>query len=905
MPTTPSPSESQLAAFRQKAGPILAEARGLTPGALAKLGDIARDLGLADDQVQDAIRALHDGVAKAKDPAAEKFRNRLRKDLAAKKTIIGPEIEARIVVGGVQKYGLSEGVILEVLSEVSTELGLRRITGNQAVAHFVEMVDSAIGDKTWLNRQAWDRLRLAAEKWGLTFEDADQLVEQKLDANRRASFRGKLMGWVLTYGSIGVVACVLLTIGILIARRNKDPEPVGPEGTTITSPGDGGEKPPVAKGPPDWWGYELAIAATEARREVAGFAEVYDKLIGSTPAQRGTGYAELVKLGARLPPASKQRATVEEIIASSYAREPEESAAGELRGALLALLPGHSTPARVDANLYERAFWGAGVCRQLLRAKAESPGRPAAMAAGLSSSLGVSVTSEEKEEEQTAKIDKALSALLFQNLIALAPHHPAAAPALHQFLLEHGSLPTAPEERESLDAAYVAALLPVSQANWRDYQELLTKLVRSKNPLVTLKMADLMTKVSDRGLQSLLAEELVRQTGAKPKTSAPKDVARAVRAALGAAGVSSAQSLEDRWDELRTEVGSSLTAKPPPAASHAELLQETVQLARLATLAAALSQGEGGIPIFDELLASKQPMESAGKDAFAEGTRPAPARVRPLSKAEKQQLEQIIATLRAYREHPPIARANSMRVLSQIAPAVPDLTYDQATAVVHYLLAEKADPEQQAIQGLMPQFRAWKQLRLALADQVDSTRLPPAQVQELVDGLCGESVASGSDSFRRTLLLSVKQDLGTAKRGGEESNSVQQAAEQLAEYYRTRARLAGISAAELSGAESPGQVLELLTRAMAKGSAEKKPAEQLEVARFLGTSDLRKTVLLQRLVIRTAVQRITATRPRQAESAALILADLETADAKAENVLAQLYHGEAATLKLGMLYGTN
>ena len=168
MPSTPSLSESQLAAFRQKAGPILAEARGLTPGALAKLGDIARDLGLADDQMQDAIRALHGGAAKAKDPAAEKFRSRLRKDLAVRKTIIGPEIEARIVAGGVQKYALSEAVILEVLSEVAAELGLRRITGNEATAHFVEMVDSAVGDKTRPNRHAWDRLRPPPGKGGLT-----------------------------------------------------------------------------------------------------------------------------------------------------------------------------------------------------------------------------------------------------------------------------------------------------------------------------------------------------------------------------------------------------------------------------------------------------------------------------------------------------------------------------------------------------------------------------------------------------------------------------------------------------------------------------------------------------------------------------------------------------------------
>ena len=118
--------------------------------------------------------------------------------------------------------------------------------------------------------------------------------------------------------------------------------------------------------------------------------------------------------------------------------------------------------------------------------------------------------------------------------------------------------------------------------------------------------------------------------------------------------------------------------------------------------------------------------------------------------------------------------------------------------------------------------------------------------------------------------------------------------------------------AELAAAESPGQVLELLVQAMTKSAGEKKSiggsagqAEQLEAARFLGTSDLRKTVLLQRLIIRAAVERITVQRPRQAELAALVLSNLETADAKAENLLLQLYEGEAATLKLGMLYGAN
>ncbi|MGI8978485.1 MAG: hypothetical protein ACR2FY_04615 [Pirellulaceae bacterium] len=913
MPSSPSPSESQLTAFRQKAGPILAEARGLTPGALAKLGDIARDLGLADDQVQEAMLALHGGVARPKDPAVEKFRKRLRKDLAAKKTIVGPEIEARIVAGGVQKYQLSEQAILEVLAEVTSELGLRRITGNEALAHFVEMVDAAIGERTWLNRQSWDRLRMASEKWGLTFEDADALVEQKLDANRRDSFRGKLFGWVATYGSIGVVACVLVTIAILMSRAKNEPETSDPESPTGTSPGGEEIKPAAAQGPPDWWGYELAIAATEARREVPGFSSVYKLLVSDQPAQRGEGYTQLVNLGARLAPSSSPRTEIEEIIVSCHAREPDESATQELRTALMSLIPQHATPLSADTTLYERAFWGVGVSRLVLKAAVVTPNRPATMASALSSALGVAVKPDDDDGELAAKTEAALSALLFQHLVSAAPRHPESAPVLHQYLLEHGRLPSAPEEREPLEAAYLAALLPASEANWRDHQDLLTSLVRSKNPLVTLRMVDLMVKASDRGLQSLLAEELVRHTGAKPRTSDLKDVARSVRQALGAAGVSSAQSQEDRWDVLRLEVGPSLGARPPAAANHAELLKETVELARLATLAAALSQGEAGIPVFDELLVPKTPTEPAEKDAFADGTAPAAVRPRSLSRDTKQKVEQMIATLRAFHQHQPIARTGSLRALAQIAPQVPDLTYEQATAMSRYLFAEKADPEQQAILGLIPHFKAWKQLRLALADHVEESKLPAGQVQELVNGLLGDSGDSASQSPRRALVLSVQHDLGSGKGNGKDASSVQAAAEQLAESYRTRARMAGVSSAELTTAESPGQVLELLVQVMAKTGGEKKAtaggeagiAEQLEAARFLGTSDLRKTVLLQRLVIRAAVERITTLRPRQAEAAALVLSSLETADASAENLLIQLYHGEAATLKLGMLYGAN
>lgn len=909
--STPPLGDAQLAAFRQKAGPILAEARGLTPAALAKLAEIARELGLEDEQVDAAIRSLHAGPAKPRDPAVEKFRARLKKDLSVKKkTIIGPEIEARIIAGGSQKYALAEPVILEVLAEVAAELGLRRITGDEALAHFVEMVDAAVGDSTWLARQAWDRLRMASEKWGLTFEEADQVIQQKLDANRRASFRGKLLGWTITYGAIGVVACVLVTLAVLTMRRKNDPVTSEPSGPGTVAPARDEIRPPVVKGPPEWWGVELALEVSSARREIPGVSEIHDRLVSDTPAVRGAAYGELIALGAKMTPGSGSRGKLAEIITLSHAREPAEEAAHELRTALLALIPSHVTPPSAGTTLYERAFWGVGIARSALLERDLPSERRKALAAALSSTLGIPIAPDAGEEELKTKCDAALSLLLFQHLISLAAQHPASAPALHEYLMEQGRLPDSAEEIEPLEASYLAALLPAAEATWRDHQSLVTRLVRSKNPLVTLRMADLMTRVRDRGLQSLLAEELVKHTGARPRTSDPRDIARAVRQALGAAGVSSAQSQEDRWEILRLEANAALAPRAPLEDNYTELLKQTLELSRLATLASALSQSESGVPVFDELMTPKKPAEPIPDgDPFGEKGTPAAPRPRPLTNREKQQLEQYVATLRTYQDQNPIARTGSFHALAHVAPLVSDLNYEQAAAVARYLLAEKSPAEQEAIQPAVQAVRRWKQLRLAVADQIEDSKLPAAQVQELVQSLLDDAalaLSSDRPALRRSLLISVHGELGSETSGDAASpknSAAEQTAKQLADYYRARSRLAGVSSADLAAAQTPGQVLELLVTAVAKGR-EGFP-ERLAVAHFLGTSDLRKTVLLQRLLIEGAVQRIAILRPRQAEAAALVLADLKTADANAANLLVQLYHGEAATLKLGMLYGEN
>src|SRR5688500_10105493 len=119
-----------LAAFRLQGGAIVAQERGLTPACRIRLAGLARTLGIAEDQIDSAIRSLRDTEPEAPpNPDADKVRKRLRKDLLGKtRTVIGPTTEAQILEAAKRKYSLDEAAARQVIGEVDTELRLTRIT---------------------------------------------------------------------------------------------------------------------------------------------------------------------------------------------------------------------------------------------------------------------------------------------------------------------------------------------------------------------------------------------------------------------------------------------------------------------------------------------------------------------------------------------------------------------------------------------------------------------------------------------------------------------------------------------------------------------------------------------------------------------------------------------------------
>jgi hypothetical protein len=829
-PTRKPPSGGdKLRAFRERAGAILATERGFTPQCRIKLARLAHELGLNEAQAEEAVRSLREKEQpKATDPLVEKFRERLRKDLSGRhRTVIGPEIEARVVESAQRKYGISADTVREVLAEVAGELGLRHITGDQAVQLYADVVDQAVGDSTWLAREAWDRLRTAGEKWGLSFEESDELIEQKIAANRRTAAAGRFWNRLVLGGSLSAVAIVVAALAALyVANRPKPDAPVTPGPGETAAPGEPERKKLLAQ--PAWWDVDLAVAMATSRREISDVAALYDDLRSEEGATRQKAYVQLVELVAKIDPENPAREQIIALLAGCHALDPDEECAARLREGLLNLVPGS------DAKLgrpsaYQRAYFGVETALTLLARQGMPAARAEALAAAIGSAVGTRVAAGAAAGPESLRAaHSALTRTLYRHLTAKGPAQPEEAAALQLYLVEQAAAWLAPAEIERLNAAFLVAMLTGAEQAWQTFQPLMESLCDSRDPLVVLELLDAFRKAENMALQRTLGALLVRRTGARPRGDDPRQVARAVRQALGAAGVAVAQSAEDRWEDLRANAEPVLARRPVSPADRAGVLAETIELAGLGTEAMALAQGEPGFAIFDELTKpaddaagdSEKPEPEETPAASGSDFRPPPVKKRPMTLQEKQTLQRSISVLAEFENQSAVVRANSLRIVASRVPLTPDLTYEQALVVARYLLAPKADEEIDSIQTAVASLRSWKQVRLAVADRLAESKLTPGQRDRVLGALLGSVVPpSGAtpQALRQFLLRDVLADL----EAGGDAAPVDVAErppglEALAETYRQRARVLAVPAAEYRSSQSPAGALEMVVRVLSR-----------------------------------------------------------------------------------------
>jgi hypothetical protein len=598
--TTSAPLDpALLAAFRQQAAAVVARERGFTPACRIKLAGIARSLGIADDQIEQAIGSLTTAEPSAPPNAqAERLRRRLRKDLSGKKrTIIGPTIETQIIANARRKYGLDEAVTREVVNEVTAELGLTLVTSSDAIQSLTAQIDDAIGDSSWLAREGWDRLRSAASKWGLELEIVDEMIEERLTSNRDEYLRRHYWTRLTLYGAGGAViaACVIIA-GLFLARSMKDERPaVGSSATSTFTP-----RRRSTGSPPSWWSVDLAVEMANAKKQLGGLGGASQLIASADANERAAGYERLIEQVKDAPKNRELLSTAATIVAACHALEPDENAASRLRAALLSLLPAADQAVPSDAAHFNLCFWA---CDTALAQRGGTAERAAQLSDALSIALSGSFDTSATRAEQERAIRGLTVLAAYRQLTAAATKEPVRTAALYPIVAERGRAVLPDDEILRAETTLLVAALPAAGAQWKVYERALARCISSPEPLYSLRLLDVLRRATDRSLVAELTELLIVRAGVRPKTRDKKDVVAAVRQALGGGG-NSALAIADRWLALREEAETALS-RPLSSGDEEQVLSRAVHLAHYTTLAIALAQGEAGLATFDAGIAQR------------------------------------------------------------------------------------------------------------------------------------------------------------------------------------------------------------------------------------------------------------------------------------------------------------
>ena len=268
------------------------------------------------------------------------------------------------------------------------------------------------------------------------------------------------------------------------------------------------------------------------------------------------------------------------------------------------------------------------------------------------------------EAEQA--IGAALTTRLYQLLATAALKQPRDVPILQGYVARQAAIYLSDEAATRLETAFLSAALAAPDAEWRPYEELIVASATSRDPLAVLRMLEVYERTSDTALRELLGDLLVSRVGVRPKTMSVRDVARAVRQALGASATIAA-SERDRWLLLRGRATAPLARPARPrriSTSNCSIAPSNSR--SLARSRPRSAQGEAGLALFDDVLRREaEPPEEmtadepAGSDVFAmPAVKTAAGK---LSAAQQQAFERLLAQFEKFSSVPQVKRESNMR----------------------------------------------------------------------------------------------------------------------------------------------------------------------------------------------------------------------------------------------------
>ncbi|MFV1968130.1 MAG: hypothetical protein ACC628_22120 [Pirellulaceae bacterium] len=903
--------DPKLRSFLDSAAPVLAQHRGINAKSRVMLTALAREQGLSDAQMEKALTLLQhrpatDGNESLQAERLEAFRHLVRTALSKlPHAILTANILSKLVEQGRLLYGVEEERLGPLIREVAESLKVSVVTQEQAERHVEQLVADLMGESVRLSPDVRERIHAEGRQWGLAEEQVEATILGCSQSNlrRRRSERN--------FTNVALVAAslaLLFLIGFISWTMIEDQLKVSDKPPAVEV-----ESPPVPP-PPDpdkddsWWQAELSIAVAMTRQEFPQLRAPLMDVAAVDPQRRGAAYEQLAKHLLEDAINDFQRSRLMDVLSWCYALDPDDATADRIASALLGVVPAPEASLNEDADAYSRVFWATRTAIAALEQSREDGARAERMARALGRAVGSSVDYQQAPRELERQCLGALAERLYRLLISAAAIQPEAVSIIHLAIAAEAARYLDGEILDNLNADFLVALIPAAAGVWRQYEELITQTINSPHALAVVKLVDLYERTENKELQGFMSGLLLRRAGSLPSTHTVTEIADEVRRGLG---VGEGDLSEDRWVLLSREA-SRVLARTKAASQPDELmLQDVIDLAHLATLGCALSQDELGITTFDDLRAKGAPRlkDEVGLPSLASSTRGSGGSMGMLDQSLKMLHNRRISW---------VGRIERLAYLARAASKFADVQPRQAETLASYLLKLKTVDEHTKALEHVKAIARWKHLRLAIADGIMEAKLRPEHLQSLLAEILGREIklggrTAGREEARSRLLESVLSELNSsAVRSAGPCRSYDVLRSQLRERYDTQNQLLSAAPDDASWS-SPTQVLHALVEGYAAklGATIKEPPAQRELDRipheltaagYVAANDLELTVLLERQWIRVLAQAVAGRHPGRQKEIDNIRRELVSADRNAAHIAQQLRDGQAAIVRLWLLW---
>jgi len=872
--------DAALEEFLERAAPILARERGLTPQAQVLLSAIASEVGLSEEQWRAAwsnlIAGPRDADARQHERVAA-FESFLQTALASLADVVSPVLLEDLLWRGEQLYGLERRQARSCIDAVARRRNMVVLDEKAALDYLRAEIQDRIERDGRLRSAERVRLLNLAVRWGIAEAKVHSAMQAAIAERHRHKRHTILLALVALACMVTGTALFLNSFWPDVLVLQSDQLAGWGRGSTAEQPlnersdNDRGLTSPThARANESRWEWSVDVQlliATAARGAPATVRAALERLQSADVSERSAAYEVLVPEAVEQACKDEVLSPLAQLVAHCAVWEPDDRTRRQVWQLLEEAALAESQNLDTDAPNWR--FRGA--VRLMLASTNVTGQQPARMAAlaRINELYGTALSLAIQPSLREATVwEKAVSQWV-ERLARRASSWDAARTRQAWQSLEPLVRKWVPSSRRSeLLVTFLHQALPAAGAQAELYTELVNEVLGSGAPGVLDRVYQAVVRVSDESVRARFLRSIAERLGERVDRKATADeLARLVRVRLGLA-----EEPKEDWPEKRrqwnVQVGYALASDLPP--SRRPRLVDAIRL-RSSLHWQGLAIWKQHADAYRDASEEWKRMFETPPEEPAEKTTDGSADLRAAVSVEATPAAEqaAIGIYNLTRFQNRNDRVLCVELLARMAEVVPEITPRSARQLADYLMdlgqTEKR-AEREKVLPLVHRFGHWNNLRLALATELIRRAVWDEHAQQLWAALYGHASkeAMGPELSAEAVSLKLLDEslavlaerLSVAVRPEDDPLALLQ--DSLTRHWRARQALLGIAEDDRKEAGATLYLRDSLSEAVRQlASRPELPSAiaaglkdlklQLEIIDFVSDSDLERAVRLEQL----------------------------------------------------------